>query len=143
MEKRIPALTEIFIFYQTACKEEIHSEIYIGRLLARQYRQELQNGEIKELWCRYIMEQYVIVGFYAVFSKSSFTPQMGTQLYSMLSCTQCCVIMSYRVVSILFSPCFVAPNPFPKLYPNPEDRMTNFITFMILESQSTYFHHAL
>jgi len=58
---RIPALVELFIFYQTAYKEEIHSEIYIGRLLARQYRQELQSQEITELWCLCIMEQYVIV----------------------------------------------------------------------------------
>lgn len=98
MDIWIPALIELLIFYQIAYKEEIHSQIYIGRLLARQYRQEIQNGEIKELWCRYIMEQYVIVGFYAIFSKSSFTAQMGTQLYSMLSYTQRCVIMSYRVV---------------------------------------------
>lgn len=119
MNIQITALIELFIFYQTAYKKEIHSEIYIGRLLARQYRQELQSQEIKEWWSLCIMEQYVIVWFYAIFSKSSFTAQMDPQLCSMLSYTQCCVIISYRVVSILFSLHCVAPNPVPKLYSNP------------------------
>lgn len=131
MNIQITALIELFIFYQTAYKKEIHSEIYIGRLLARQYRQELQSQEVKEWWCLCIMEQYVIVWFYAIFSKSSFTAQMDPQLCSMLSYTQRCVIISYRVVSILFSPRFVAPNPFPKLFKScSEDRMTNIGIFM-------------
>lgn len=48
MDIRIPALIKLFIFYQTAYKEEIHSKINIGRFLGRQQRQELQRHEIKE-----------------------------------------------------------------------------------------------
>lgn len=41
MDIQIPALIQLFVFYQTVSKEEIHSEIRVGRLLARQYRKEL------------------------------------------------------------------------------------------------------
>lgn len=119
MNIEIPALIELFIFYQTAYEEEIHSEIYIRRLLARQYRQEIPAWEIKEILCLYIMEQYVIVWLYAIFSKLSFTAQMDPQLCSVLSSTQHRVIISYRVVSILFSPHFMAPNLSPQLFSNP------------------------
>lgn len=119
MNIEMPALIELFIFYQTAYQEEIHSEIYIGRLLARQYRREIPTQEIKELPCLCIMEQYVIVRFYAIFSKLSFTAQMDPQLCSVLSYPQHRVIISYHVVSILFSPHFVAPNLSLKLFSNP------------------------
>lgn len=119
MNIEIPALIELFIFCQTAYKEEIHSEIYTGRLLVRQYRQEIPTQEIKELLCLCIMEQYVIARFYAIFSKLFFTAQMDPQLCSVLSSTQHRVIISYCVVSILFSPCFMVPNLSPKLFSNP------------------------
>lgn len=55
---------------------------------------ELPTQEIKELLCLCIMEQYVIVQFYAIFSKLSFTAQMDPQLCSVLSSIQHCVIIS-------------------------------------------------
>lgn len=112
MNIEIPALIELFIFYQTAYEEEINSKIYIGRLLAKQYRQEIPTQEIKELLCLCTMEQYVFVRFYAIFSKLSFTAQMDPQLCSMLSYTQHHVIIRYHVVSILFLPQTSLLNPF-------------------------------